>query len=126
MEKCCNKCKKIKNVSEFYRRNDYSPLTIAGYRYSCIPCDKAISKHKRKNGLWKQEEKRTQRGSRHSILKNINSQKHRDEMSDMYIRSLMTKKSKTLKSKDIPKELIEQYRVNLILKRELRKIKEKR
>ena len=35
-------------------------------------------------------------------------------------------KSKTLKSKDIPKELIEQYRVNLILKRELRKIKEKR
>ena len=49
----------------------------------------------------------------------IRSQKHRTEMSDMYIRSLMTKKSKHLNSKDIPDVLVQAYRENLKLKRKL-------
>ena len=50
----------------------------------------------------------------------IVSQKHRTEMSDMYIKSLMTKKSKTLKPEDIPDELVNLYRENLKLKRLLK------
>jgi len=45
-------------------------------------------------------------------------------MSDMYIRGLITKKSKDLKPKDIPAELVELYRLNLKLKRLLRQEKE--
>ena len=123
MEKYCSNCKKIKNVSEFWKRNCYSPLTMAGYRYICKPCDQ-IKTHKwRKAGGWINEKKRQKPGSKHAKQSKINSQRQRDEMSDMYIRSLITKKSKTLNPEDIPKELIEKYRVSLMLKRVLRKIK---
>ena len=40
-------------------------------------------------------------------------------MSDMYVRSLMTKKTKNLKPEDIPDELVSAYRENLKLKRQL-------
>ena len=45
-------------------------------------------------------------------------------MSDMYIRSLITKKSKILKPEDISDEFIIIYRENLKLKRFLRKQKQ--
>ena len=119
MEKYCNKCKEIKNVSNFYKRNDRTN----GYRYICKPCDHKDSLRRRKAGGWISEKKRQGPGSKHSIQSKKNSQRHRDELSDMYLRSLMTKKSKTLKPKDIPEDLIKMHRTSLKLKRELRKIK---
>ena len=58
-------------------------------------------------------------GSKLHELAKINSRKHRTEMSDMYIRSLITKKSKYLKPEDIPDELVIAHRENLKLKRQL-------
>ena len=113
MTKKCSKCRKIKNVSEFYN------LSRGGYRYVCKPCDNKISYKKRKDGGWKNEKKRQGPGSPHRKLSKKNSQKHRDEMSDMYIKSLITKKSKDLKPDDIPDSLVMAHRENLKLKRKL-------
>jgi hypothetical protein len=119
LTKKCNKCKKVKDVSNFYKRNDRN-----SYRYICKPCDNIESNERRKKSGWISEKKRQGKGSKHSKLSKINSQKHRDKMSDMYIRGLITKKSKDLKPKDIPAELVELYRLNLKLKRLLRQEKE--
>jgi len=116
MTKKCNKCKKIKDISEFYKRRYKASI---GYRYVCKVCDNKIVNAKRKAGGWRNEKKRQGPGSKHSVLSKIISQKHRVEMSDMYIKSLMTKKSKHLKSEDIPDELVQAYRENLKLKRQL-------
>ena len=115
MTKKCNKCKKIKNVSNFHKRND----RINGYRYICKPCDNIESNARRKKAGWVKEKKRQGPGTKHSKLSKINSRKHRIEMSDMYVRSLMTKKSRNLKPEDIPDELVQAYRENLKLKRKL-------
>ena len=115
MTKQCNKCKKVKDVSNFYKRNDRTN----GYRYICKPCDDTASNARRRKTGWKSEKKRQGLNSKHSKLCKINSQKHRTEMSDMYIRSLMTKKSKHLNSKDIPDALVQAYKENLKLKRKL-------
>ena len=122
MEKYCNKCKKTKNVSEFYKRHDRTK----GYRYICKPCDHKDSLARRKKNGWINEKKRQGPGSRHSKLSKINSQRHRDEMSPMYLRSLITKKSKSLKPEDIPEEFVRMYRISLEIKRELRLLKKKR
>ena len=119
MTKKCSKCKKVKNVSEFFRRNVYPPSVVAGYRYICKPCDNKLSSKKRKAGGWKNEKKRQGPDSNHAKLSKINSQKHRNEISDMYVKSLITKKYKDLDSKDIPDELIQLYRVSLQIKRKL-------
>ena len=94
MTKQCNKCKEIKNVSNFYKRGDRTD----GYKY---------------------DKKRQVIGSKHHKSAKINSRKHRTEMSDMYIRSLITKKSKNLKSEDIPNKLVEFHRATLKIKRKL-------
>ena len=119
LTKKCNKCKKVKDVSNFYKRNDRTN----GYRYICNVCDNIESNERRKKSGWINEKKRQGKGSKHSKQSKINSQKHRDEMSDMYIRGLITKKSKDLKPEDIPAELVELYRLNLKLKRLLRQEK---
>ena len=116
MTKKCNKCKRIKNVSKFNRRKQ---KTSIGYRYICKVCDNKQVLARRKAGGWKNEKKRQGPGSKHSKLSKKNSQKHRDEMSDMYVRSSMTKKFKDLNPEDIPDDLVEIYRANLLLKRKL-------
>ena len=116
MTKKCNKCKRIKDVSKFNKRKQ---KTSIGYRYICKVCDNKQVLARRKAGGWKNEKKRQGPGSKHSIASKINSKKHRNEMSDMYIRSLITKKSKNLKSEDIPDELVIAHRENLKLKRKL-------
>ena len=117
MIKECNKCKKIKDVSKFHTRKQKASI---GYRYICKVCDnKAVLARRKKTG-WKNEKKRQGPGSKHSVLSKIISQKHRVEMSDMYIKSLMTKKSKHLKPEDIPDEMIQLCIANLKIKRQLR------
>ena len=116
MTKQCNRCKKTKNVSDFFRRKQ---KTSWGYIYICKICDNVTSNKRRRTIGWLSEKKRQGPGTKHSKLSKINSQKHRIEMSDMYIRSLITKKSKHLESKDIPDALVQAYRENLKLKRKL-------
>ena len=111
--KKCNKCKKTKPFSEYYQEKK------GKYRYVCRLCDNKLSNERRKAGGWKYEKTRQGKGTNHSKLSKINSQKHRTEMSDMYIRSLITKKSKGLKSKDIPDELVQLHRATLKIKRKL-------
>ena len=115
MTKQCNKCKKIKDVSNFHKRNDRTN----GYRYICKLCDNITANIRRKENGYKYDHPREVIGSKHHELSKINSQKHRDEMSDMYIRSLITKKSKNLKSEDIPNKLVEFHRATLKIKRKL-------
>jgi hypothetical protein len=117
MTKKCNKCKKIKDVSKFHTRKQKASI---GYRYICKVCDnKAVLARRKKTG-WINEKKRQGPGSKHSIASKVTSQKHRTKMSSMYIRSLMTKKSKSLNPEDIPDELVVAYRENLKLKRKLK------
>ena len=115
MTKQCNKCKEIKNVSNFYKRGDRTN----GYKYICKVCDNILSNERSKKNGWKSAKKRQGKGTKHSKMSKINSQRHRTEMSDMYIRSLITKKSKNLKPEDIPNKLVEFHRATLKIKRKL-------
>ena len=115
MTKKCNKCKEIKNVSKFYKRGDRTN----GYKYICKICDNILANIRRKKNGYKYDQKRQVKGSKHHKLAKINSKKHRIEMSPMYIRSLITKKSKHLNAKDISDEFVKIYRENLKLKRQL-------
>ena len=119
MIKKCNQCKKTKSFSEYYRSNRGDIDKAGGYRYICKPCDNKKSNARRKKDGYKAEKRRQKAGSKHAKKTKINSQKHRDEMSPMYIRSLITKKSKGLKSKDIPDELVQLHRAALKIKRKL-------
>ena len=122
MIKKCNICKKTKPFSDYYRCKRGKDTKIGGYRYICIPCDNERARLRRlKYGAYTEAEKRRQgKGSNHAKRSKIHSQCQRDEMSDMYIRSLITKKSKTLKPKDISDEFVIVYREHLKLKRFLR------
>ena len=119
--KKCGKCNKIKSRVEFYtqKRPSRNGKIYYGYRYMCKPCEHKATFERRKAGGWISEKKRQVQGTKHSKQSKINSQRHRNEMSPMYIRSLMTKKSKTLRSEDIPDEMVELYRLNLKIKRKL-------
>ena len=125
--KKCNKCKQVKPYEQFYRqkRPSRNGKIYYGYRYICRPCDHKASLERRKAGGWVNEKKRQGPGTKHRIQSKINSQRHRDNMSDMYIKSLITKKSKTLKPKDISDRLVKLYRISLDLKRKLRADKNK-
>ena len=113
--KKCNQCKKTKPFSEFYKRGDRTN----GYKYICKVCDNELSAIRKRKSGYKYDRKRQGSDTRHSKLSKINSQKHRTKMSDMYIRSLMTKKFKGLDSKDIPDELVQLHRASLQLTRKL-------
>jgi len=116
MTKQCNKCKETKNVNDFYKRYDRTD----GYKYICKTCDNKLSAERKKKNGYKYDKKNQVIGSKHHELAKINSRRHRVEMSPMYVRSLMTRKFKSLKPEDIPDELVAAYRENLKLKRKLR------
>ena len=119
MTKQCNKCKEIKDTSKFYIRKARGRMIKDSYRYICKICDNRLSAERRKARGHNYKSKKYSKDSKHTKDAKKNSQRHRDEMSDMYIRSLMTKKSKTLKPKDITNTMIEVCRLNLRIKREL-------
>ena len=115
MTKKCNKCKEIKNVSKFYKRGDRTD----GYKYICKICDNITTVLRKKKNGYKYDQKRQVLGSKHHELSKINSRRHRIEMSPMYVRSLMTKKSEYLDPDDIADEMVEIHRLNLKIKRQL-------
>ena len=117
MIKHCNKCNNDKDISMFYKDKSQK----LGIRSCCKKCDDITTELWRKNNKVKYLARQRERSrNKHAKkVRKIRSQEHRDEMSDMYIRSLITKKSEGLDSKDIPDELVAAYRENLKLKRKL-------
>ena len=113
----CNKCNNNKNISMFYK--DKSQKN--GIRSICKKCDDITTELWRNNNKEKYLSRQRERSREENAKKTrkIRSQKHRDEMSSMYIRSLITKKSKGLDSKDIPDELVQLHRAALKIKRKL-------
>ena len=105
MTKQCYKCKKVKNLDRFYKKSSNTTDMLSG---RCKKCDDVLKTAWRKNnpekvkiyerGRWKNGKKRLDDISR--------SKKYRDELSDSYIRELMTKKFEGLKPKDIPNDLV--------------------
>ena len=121
MIKKCNKCSNNKDIFMFYKDKSQKH----GIRSCCKKCDDKTTELWRKNNkdVYLANQRERSRGKHAKKVRKIRSQKHRTEMSNMYIRSLITKKSKILKSEDISDEFIIIYRENLKLKRFLRKQK---
>ena len=117
MIKHCNKCNNNKDISMFYKDKSQK----FGIRSICKKCDDITTELWRDNNkekyLSRQRERSREENARET--RKIRSQKHRTEMSSMYIRSLITKKSKDLDSKDIPDELVQLHRAALKIKRKL-------
>ena len=117
MIKYYNKCKSTKDSSLFYKCSSKKDKKSS----NCKKCDDMSKNNWRKNNpkkvksyekyRWRSTDKRKK-----DLKRALN---HRLNMSDSYIRELMTKKSKGLDPKDIPKDLIELHRATLALKRVL-------
>ena len=117
--KTCYKCNQTKSLDRFYKKTSNVTDGLSG---RCKKCDNLLKAAWRKNnpekvkayekGRWKRGNKRAADIER--------SRKQRLEMNDSYIRELMTKKTKNLDPKDIPDDLIELHKVNLMVKRILR------
>ena len=118
MTKKCYKCKKIKETTEFYKKSSNKTDKLCG---RCKECDNILKATWRKNnpkkvkayerGRWRNSKKRTADLER--------NRKYRLEMSDSYMRELITKKS-DLNPEDLSDEFIEMCRLNLKLKRALK------
>ena len=125
MKKYCNRCKKKKDIALFYKCSSKKDKKSS----NCKTCDNEAKANWRLNNLEKARAYDVGRtwanDGRKRKLDNKRSKKNRLEMSDSYMRELITKKWK-LHSSDISKEFIEVCRINLKLKRLLRKKKEKK
>ena len=119
MIKHCNKCDNDRDISMFYKDRTQK----IGIRSCCKKCDDIsteIWREKNKDKYLARQRKRWVDNDEKRAANKIVSQKHRTEMSDMYIKSLLTKKSKNLKPEDITNEMIELCRANLQIKRLLK------
>jgi|TARA_Y100000296_G_C4992210_1_gene165979 hypothetical protein len=118
MTKYCNKCKSTKDSSLFYKCSSKKDKKAS----NCKKCDDIAKNNWRKNNpkkvksyekyRWRNTDKKEK-----DLKRALN---HRLNMSDLYIRELMTKKFKGLDPKDIPDDLVIIYRENLRLKRKLK------
>ena len=116
MVKICTKCKAKKDISLFFR-NKYK---LDGRQSQCKDCHNIATKNWRKNNpeTYKDYDRKRKRNPKQAKISIMRSRKYREEMTDGYIRNLMTMKS-NLDSKDISDELVEIHRLNLKLKRKL-------
>ena len=117
MTKTCYKCKKVKKTTEFYKKSSNTTDKLSG---RCKKCDNALKTIWRKNNPKKVKayEKRRYRSSGKRAIDLERNRQYRLEMSDSYMRELITKKS-NLNPEDVTDELIEMCRLNLKLKRAL-------
>ena len=117
MIKHCNKCNNDKDISMFYKDRSQK----FEVRSICKKCDDITTELWRDNNKEKYLSRQRERSREKNAKKTrkIRSQKHRTEMTPMYIRSLITKKSKGLDPKDIPDELVQLHRAALKIKRKL-------
>ena len=116
MNKTCTKCKAVKDISMFYRRKSKTD----GRQSHCKVCHNNYCEEWRKNNPEKYSKyncspKRNKAMKKRSKLR---SRKHRHDMSDRYIRDIMTMNT-NLKSEDITDEMVELHKINLKIKRKL-------
>ena len=117
MTKTCYKCKKVKETTEFYKKSSNTTDKLSG---RCKKCDNILKATWRKNNPKKVKayEKGRYRNGKKRVIDLERNRKYRLEMSDSYMRELITKKS-NLNPEDLTDELIEMCRLNLKLKRAL-------
>ena len=119
MNKQCTKCKVEKSISLYYKCSAKKD----GLASNCKECDNKAtflwrSKNKAKVQAYEKRRRKSKgRSSKKRADDCARSRKSRIEMSDKYIRELITKKSKSLKPEDISDEFVKIYRLNLKLKR---------
>ena len=127
MTKKCNICKKLKDSSRYYKYHK----SADGYGYNCKNCCKIRHDKWKKDNPEKYKAQIARRKhspnwpDSQSRKNKINKQReHRKNLSDSYIIQLITSKGtvgENLTIKDIPNELIESTRLNIQLKRILKK-----
>ena len=116
MNKTCSMCKAVKDISVFFRDKNRAD----GRKYNCKECSGIMNKRWRKNNPDKYKQIcNTKRTKELAISSKYRSRQSRHDMTSHYIRDLMTMHS-DLRPKDIPDKLVELYRINLKLKRELK------
>ena len=116
MNKTCTKCKAVKDISLFYK-NKYK---TDGRQPHCKVCHNNYCEEWRKNNPEKYS-KYNCSPKRNKVMKKrskLRSRQHRHNMSDRYIRDIMTMNT-NLKSEDITDEMVEIYKINLKIKRKL-------
>ena len=113
----CARCKITKNISMFYKNK----RKINGRQSHCKIChDKAVKKWRKANpDKYTTYNCNPRRNEEMKDKSKMRSRQHRHDMSDRYIRDLMTMHT-SLKPEDIPEKLVECHRVNLKLKRILK------
>ena len=127
MTKKCNICKKLKDSSRYYKYYK----SADGYGYDCKDCCKIRHDKWKKDNPEKYKAQIARRKhspnwpDSQSRKNKINKQReHRKNLSDSYITQLITSKGtvgENLTIKDIPDKLIESTRLNIQLKRILKK-----
>ena len=113
----CTKCKETKNTSMFYR-NKYK---INGRQSRCKAChDKANIKWRKANpDKYTTYNCHPRRNEEMKIKSKIRSRTNRKNLTDSYIRDLITMQNINLNPEDIPDDLVELWRITLKLKRAL-------
>ena len=120
MDKTCSMCKIVKDISMFFRDKNRKD----GRKYHCKECSSIMNKRWRKNNPDKYKQIcNPKRIKELTVSSKYRSRQNRHDMSNYYIRDLMTMHS-NLRPKDISDELVELYRINLKLKRELKLTRE--
>lgn len=125
--KKCTKCKEMKPLTEYFKQSH----TADGKRGDCRTCCAASRRKWVKDNPEKyqaQLEKRKvsdwYKDPKHFIKKNKRQKQRRIDLCDTYIIQLITSPGtigEDIDKEDIPKELIEAYRVHILLKRALDK-----
>ena len=113
----CARCKITKDNSMFYKNK----RKINGRQSHCKIChDKSVKKWRKANpDKYTTYNCNPRRNEEMKAKSKMRSRQHRHDMSDRYIRDLMTMHT-SLKPEDIPEKLVECHRVNLKLKRILK------
>ena len=118
MNKTCTKCKITKDISMFYR-NKYS---TDNRQSNCKMCHDKVTIKWRKNNPDKYTKYNCspRRNKEMKIKSKMRSRTNRRNLTDSYIRDLITMQNASLKPKDIPDNLVKFWRINLKLKRALK------
>jgi hypothetical protein len=117
MIKQCTKCKSTKDISMFYR-NKYR---ADGRQSHCKVCHNQVTTKWRKDNPDKYSKYNCspKRNKAMKIKSKIRSRQHRHNMSDRYIRDVMTMNT-DLKHEDITDKMVEIHKLNLKIKRKLK------
>ena len=125
--KKCNKCKELKPFSDYHKHT----CSKDGKAYSCKSCAYLSKRQWNKDNPEKYKAQIARRKFSpgwpysYSRKRKIRKQKEdRINLTDSYIKQLITSRGtigENINKKDIPQELIEAYRVHILLKRALDK-----